>query len=57
MRYYILLFGLFLLACNDYTSLHNSVTINVLEAGTLDSLLGEYEKDKIDTLIVTGNIN
>lgn len=57
MRYYILLLGLFLLACNDYTPLHTSVTINVLEAGTLDSLLGEYEKDKIDTLIVTGNIN
>lgn len=57
MKYYILLFGLFLLACNDNTPLQTSVTINVSKAGTLDSLLNKYEKDEIDTLAVMGKIN
>jgi hypothetical protein len=57
MKYYILLLGLFLFACTDNISLQTSVTVNISKAGTLDSLLGKYEKDKIDTLIVRGEIN
>ena len=57
MKYYILLLGLCLFACTDNISLQTSVTVNVSKAGTLDSLLGKYEKDKIDTLIVRGEIN
>lgn len=57
MKYYILLFGLVLFACNDNTLLQTSVTVNVSKAGTLDSLLSKYNKDVIDTLVVTGQIN
>ncbi len=57
IRYYMLLLGLCLLGCKDNTPLQTSVTVNVSKAGTLDSLLGKYEKDKIDTLIVRGEIN
>ena len=57
MKYYILLLGLVLLACNDNTLLQTSVTVNVSKAGTLDSLLSKYNKDVIDTLVVTGKIN
>ena len=57
MKYYILLLGLLLFACNDNIPLQTSVTVNVSKAGTLDSLLSNYNKDAIDTLIVTGIIN
>lgn len=40
-----------------YTPLQTSVTINVSKAGTLDSLLDKYNKEVIDTLVVTGEIN
>lgn len=57
MKYYILLLGLCLLSCKDNTPLQTSVTVNVSKAGTLDSLLSKYNKDVIDTLVVTGQIN
>lgn len=57
MKYYILLLGLCLLSCKDNTPLQISVTVNVSKAGTLDSLLSKYNKDVIDTLVVTGKIN
>lgn len=57
MKYYILLLGLCLLSCKDNTPLQTSVTVNVSKAGTLDSLLSKYNKDVIDTLVVTGKIN
>ena len=57
MKYYILLLGLCLLSCKDNTPLQTSVTINVSKAGTLDSLLDKYNKEVIDTLVVTGEIN
>lgn len=57
MKYYILIIGLYLLGCNDNTPLQTSVTINVSKAGTLDSLLGNYRKEVIDTLIIMGEIN
>ncbi len=57
MKYYILLLVLCLLSCKDNTPLQISVTVNVSKAGTLDSLLSKYNKDVIDTLVVTGKIN
>ena len=57
MKYYILLLGLCLLSCKDNTPLQISVTVNVSKAGTLDSLLSKYNKEVIDTLVVTGKIN
>lgn len=59
MKYLTILLGFYLVACNNQKVNENqtSVTINVSKAGTLDSLLGKYEKDKIDTLIVRGEIN
>lgn len=57
MKYFILLLVLCLFACNDNTPLQTSVTVNVSKAGTLDSLLSNYNKDVIDTLVVTGKIN
>ena len=57
MKYFILLLGLCLLGCKDNTPLQTSVTVNVSKAGTLDSLLSKYDKEVIDTLVVTGKIN
>lgn len=57
MKYYILLLGLCLFGCKDNTPLQTSVTVNVSKAGTLDSLLSKYNKEVIDTLVVTGKIN
>lgn len=57
MKYYILLLGLLLFACNDNTPLQTSITVNVSKEGTLDSLLSKYNKEVIDTLVVTGIIN
>lgn len=57
MKYYIFLLGLLLLSCKDNTPLQTSVTVNVSKAGTLDSLLSKYNKDVIDTLVITGQIN
>ena len=59
MKYCILLLGLCLIACNSQkiNENHTSVTIHISKAGTLDSLLGKYRKEVIDTLVVTGKIN
>lgn len=57
MKYYILLLGLCLFGCKDNKPLQTSVTVNVSKAGTLDSLLSQYRKEVIDTLVVTGEIN
>ena len=61
MMYYTLLLGLLLLDCNNHKScikqIQRSVTINVDKTGTLDSLLGKYRIDEIDTLIIMGKIN
>lgn len=62
MKYHILLLALFLLGCNNHKILKNkqsqtNITINVTKVGTLDSLLGEYRKNDIDTLVLTGKIN
>jgi len=57
MKYLMILLGLCLLGCKDNTPLQTSVTVNVSKAGTLDSLLSKYNKDAIDTLVVTGKIN
>lgn len=59
MKYLLILLGAFLLSYNNQHRKEGqtSVTVNVSNAGTLDSLLGKYEKEKIDTLIVIGKIN
>ena len=54
----LLLLGLCLLGCKDNTSLQQtSVTVNVPKAGMLDSLLSNYRKEVIDTLIIMGKVN
>ena len=59
MRYLLLLLGLCLVACNSQkiNENHTSVTIHVSKAGSLDSLLGEYKRENIDTLVLIGKIN
>lgn len=59
MRWLLILLGVSLISCNNQhvKKDQTSVTVHISKEGTLDSLLGKYEKEKIDTLIVIGKIN